>query len=300
MADWSIADYSTNPASNSEINGINIAEGCPASGINNAIRQMMADLAAGYFALAGTNVVTVPVGGASNTTLNATQNAANILEFTGNITGAKQVIFDGTPRFYFIRNKTTGTAALKMSPGGTGDKPVAPKGDFVLLCDGTDMWIGQSAVNSPPVGDSSSAIPPTSWVTAAINAAKTTLNSTITSSVATEKSRAIAKENSLQDQIDDEVSRATAAENANAAAISAETTHRTTAITNLQNQINAIPSHTGTGGVGDFVLNVQDTTTDYGVTRAGPFLGQATGTTWRSLGNIFSADKFATLWVRIS
>lgn len=39
-----IADYNTDPDLNVDISGINIAEGCPPSGINNAIRQMMADV----------------------------------------------------------------------------------------------------------------------------------------------------------------------------------------------------------------------------------------------------------------
>lgn len=40
-----IKDYSTTPSYNTAINGINIAEGCAPSNINNAIRQLMADLA---------------------------------------------------------------------------------------------------------------------------------------------------------------------------------------------------------------------------------------------------------------
>lgn len=39
-----IKDYSTTPDMNTTISGINIAEGCAPSGINNAIRQLMADL----------------------------------------------------------------------------------------------------------------------------------------------------------------------------------------------------------------------------------------------------------------
>lgn len=42
---WSVSSYSATPSSNSNINGINIAEGCNASGINDAIRQLMADIA---------------------------------------------------------------------------------------------------------------------------------------------------------------------------------------------------------------------------------------------------------------
>ena len=39
-----IKDYSTEPDMNTTISGINIAEGCAPSGINNAIRQLMADV----------------------------------------------------------------------------------------------------------------------------------------------------------------------------------------------------------------------------------------------------------------
>lgn len=39
-----VKDYKTNPDENTTISGINIAEGCPPSGINNAIRQLMADV----------------------------------------------------------------------------------------------------------------------------------------------------------------------------------------------------------------------------------------------------------------
>lgn len=41
-----IKDYSTDPDMNTTISGINIAEGCAPSGINNAIRQLMADVKA--------------------------------------------------------------------------------------------------------------------------------------------------------------------------------------------------------------------------------------------------------------
>jgi len=41
-----VSDYSTTPSANASISGVNIAEGCPPGGINNAIRQMMADIRA--------------------------------------------------------------------------------------------------------------------------------------------------------------------------------------------------------------------------------------------------------------
>lgn len=39
-----VTDYSATPASNTAIAGINIAENCPPGNVNNAIRQLMADL----------------------------------------------------------------------------------------------------------------------------------------------------------------------------------------------------------------------------------------------------------------
>ena len=41
-----VKDYDLNPDNNTQINGINIAEGCLPSGINNAMRQLMADVKA--------------------------------------------------------------------------------------------------------------------------------------------------------------------------------------------------------------------------------------------------------------
>ena len=44
MAKNKISEFDVNPDNNTDINSINIAEGCAPSGINNAIRQLMSDL----------------------------------------------------------------------------------------------------------------------------------------------------------------------------------------------------------------------------------------------------------------
>ncbi len=44
MAKTKISEFSSTPSNNTDINGINIAEGCAPSGINNAIRQLMSEL----------------------------------------------------------------------------------------------------------------------------------------------------------------------------------------------------------------------------------------------------------------
>lgn len=43
-----VSDYSTTPSLNISISGIDIGEGCDASGVNDAIRQLMADIAGVY------------------------------------------------------------------------------------------------------------------------------------------------------------------------------------------------------------------------------------------------------------
>ena len=44
MARTKISEYSTTNSDNTDIENINIAEGCPPSGINNAIREVMVHL----------------------------------------------------------------------------------------------------------------------------------------------------------------------------------------------------------------------------------------------------------------
>ena len=46
MAKNAVADWDVAPSNNTDIAGINIAEGCPAAGINDAIRTVMAQVAA--------------------------------------------------------------------------------------------------------------------------------------------------------------------------------------------------------------------------------------------------------------
>jgi hypothetical protein len=61
MAKNSIRDYSATASSNTDVQSVNIDENCPASGINNAIREVMADLAdvnAGTVALNSPSVTT--------------------------------------------------------------------------------------------------------------------------------------------------------------------------------------------------------------------------------------------------
>jgi len=77
MSKTKISEFDSTPANNTDIDGINIAEGCAPSGINNAIRELMSQLkdqqtgASGDgFTVAGTLALTggVTLDGAAGTT----------------------------------------------------------------------------------------------------------------------------------------------------------------------------------------------------------------------------------------
>jgi len=58
MAKTKISEWSSTPANNTDIDGINIAEGCAPSGINDAIREMMSQV---KDLQAGTSGDTIPI-----------------------------------------------------------------------------------------------------------------------------------------------------------------------------------------------------------------------------------------------
>jgi len=78
MAKTKISEFDINPANNTDINNINIAEGCAPSGINNAIRQLMSDL---KDLQAGTSGDTIPVaaGGTGASTASDARTALGLV-----------------------------------------------------------------------------------------------------------------------------------------------------------------------------------------------------------------------------
>lgn len=77
MAKTKISEFDVNPDNNTDINNINIAEGCAPSGINNAIRQLMSDL---KDLQAGTSGDTIPLtaGGTGATSASAARTALGL------------------------------------------------------------------------------------------------------------------------------------------------------------------------------------------------------------------------------
>ena len=111
-----VTDYSTTAGNNSTISGVNIAEGCSPAGINNAIRQMMADVRAFYDAtplIAGTPTVSGnwTVSGAWTITGNMTFNDSVRAIFG---TGADLQIYHNGGNS-FIEDTGTGALSIKGS-----------------------------------------------------------------------------------------------------------------------------------------------------------------------------------------
>ncbi|MCM0043402.1 MAG: tail fiber protein [Burkholderiaceae bacterium] len=122
MAKTKISEFSTNPANNTDINGINIAEGCAPSGINNAIRQLMSDLKEFQTGAAGDDLT---VGGNLVVTGTTTLTGVPTAPTAAPGTNTQQI---ATTAFVLANGAPTG--GLMMWPTAT-----APLG--WLLCNGS-------------------------------------------------------------------------------------------------------------------------------------------------------------------
>jgi hypothetical protein len=113
-----VSEYSATAANNTDIGGINIAEGCAPSGINNAIRELMAQL---KDMQSGTDGDNFTVGG-------------NLI-VTGTATGATPSVSDDSTKFAtteFVRDIIPSGVIVMWS----GSVASIPSGWF--LCDGNN------------------------------------------------------------------------------------------------------------------------------------------------------------------
>lgn len=123
MAKNKVSEWSSVPANNTDIGGIDIAEGCAPSGINNGIRELMAQVkdmitgADGDSQVVGGNLT---VNGTSTLTGAVTAHAGVTANLTGNVTGNLTGNVTGN-----VTGNTSGTAAnvtgtVAVANGGTG------------------------------------------------------------------------------------------------------------------------------------------------------------------------------------
>jgi hypothetical protein len=164
MAKTKISEFDTNPDLNTDINSINIAEGCSPAGINNAIRQLMADLKdwqsgaddkyiapagtaaapswtfngdtdTGFYS-AGANQVGVAAGGSSVGVFSSTG-------FSGNVTGNAATVTNGV---YTTGDQTiAGVKTFSSSP----IVPTAAVDDNSTAAASTAFVVAQIADDAP-------------------------------------------------------------------------------------------------------------------------------------------------------
>ena len=144
MAKTKISEYSATPGDNTDIDGINIAEGCAPSGINNAIREMMSQLKDFQ---AGT--LSDPFNGPHNGTVGATTPNTGVfttLSSTGNTT-----IGNDAGDVVTVNGATTFVNSNPILNAGTANGVTYLNGSKVLTSgsaltfDGTNLGLGFTA-----------------------------------------------------------------------------------------------------------------------------------------------------------
>lgn len=95
MPKTKISEFSSTPANNTDIDGINISEGCAPSGINDALREMMSQLKDWQAGLSG-DVTAIAAGGTGA----ATFAAAGLATLTGTETLTNKTLTNPTVTNY--------------------------------------------------------------------------------------------------------------------------------------------------------------------------------------------------------
>jgi hypothetical protein len=130
MAKNKISEFSSTAANNTDIGNINIAEGCAPSGINNAIRELMAQLKDQQTGADSDNFV---VGGAFTCTGAAV--FSSTVAITGTATGPTQSVSDDSTKLAttaFVRDIIP-TGVIVMWSGSIASIPTG-----WLICDGSN------------------------------------------------------------------------------------------------------------------------------------------------------------------
>jgi len=139
MAKTKISEFDSNPANNTDIDSINIAEGCAPSGINNAIRELMSQLKDQQTGASGDNFT---VGGNLAVTGTST--------FTGNSTFSGTSAVVGTSTAGSFSGAGTGLTGTASSLSIGGNAATVTNGVYTT---GTQTIAGAKTFSSTITGD---------------------------------------------------------------------------------------------------------------------------------------------------
>ena len=115
MPKTKISEFSATPGNNTDIDGINIAEGCPPSGINDAIRELMSQLKDFQAGTAGDSFngpigTTTPAAGVFTTL-----SASGTTTLSG-LTASTALALDASKNIVSVTNTGSGSNVLATSP----------------------------------------------------------------------------------------------------------------------------------------------------------------------------------------
>jgi hypothetical protein len=115
MPKTKISEFSATPANNTDIDSINIAEGCAPSGINDAIRELMAQLKDFQTGAVGDSfngpIGTTTAAAGAFTTLSASGTAT-----LSGLTASTALALDASKNVVSVTNTGTGSNVLATSP----------------------------------------------------------------------------------------------------------------------------------------------------------------------------------------
>lgn len=164
MPKTKISEYSSTPSNNTDIDGINIAEGMAPSDVNNAIRELMSQLkdfqtgasgdpltvAGSFVASGGATANTLSVSGiltaSGGTVLSSTNTISGTAVISGNINSS------GTTNTFSGYTNFSGTGAVKVPVGTEAQRPGSPTAGMFRFNDDADKFEGYNGTAWGSIG----------------------------------------------------------------------------------------------------------------------------------------------------